>query len=163
MTQAAPSESANGLLRGNVWIDFTTMPNGAPGNAQTGERLWLAYYGVGPSAEVENGALVVKSVTATYNTLKCREEIEEVIAETSFSDANDVQALTLVPGEGQLAVGAYSAHFSYTAGSYQIQYYAQDVSGNITNPIEASGTFANLPYGQRRASGSRWCPASASI
>lgn len=140
--------SANAPLRGDVWIDFTTMANGAPGLAGTGETLNLAYAGVG-NGTVSNGAFVVTTASATYNSIMCREDVKSMFADVSFSDANDVVALICTPGTGQSAVGASSVHIVFGGGVWIVSWYTQNTAGTITKTDEANGVYTDAAYGTK--------------
>lgn len=145
---------AGATLRGDMWIDFTTMSNGAPGNAQSGEKLYLDYAGVG-NATVQNGALVVTTESATYNTLKGREEIKSALSDVSFSDANDVMALIVTPGEGQAAVGTTCIHLAFSPGAWVLSYFS-----GLIKTDEQSGSFPNATYGSKARMGFELVPGS---
>lgn len=139
---------SGGALRGDVWIDFTTMVDGAPGLAGTGETLNLDYAGVG-NGTVFNGAFVVTTESATYNSIQCREDIKSMFADVSFSDANDVVAIITTPGTGQLAVGASSCHLAFNPAGWVLSWYTQNTAGTITSTDEASGSFTAAAYGTK--------------
>lgn len=162
-----------GGLSGQVLVNFSTMADGAPGNAATGQAIVREPASAASTvvlATVSSGALVASGLsvdgttTATYTGFRLPEDLKSAYADVSFGDANDSIALIAAADVSLAAVVSSSLHIIFQAASWKIQYWSGSVltdafTGSFTSVafnrkcrigwrIDGTDVYLRLPNGQ---------------
>lgn len=140
-----------GALRGQVYIDFAVMADGAPGAAATGQPTLRELVGDATTAQavVTSGALTAPASgagtqTGTYTGWRLPEDIQACYADVSFGDTNDIIGMIAAADVSLAAVIDSSLHCVFSASGVSIQRFS---NGVLTTDQTVS--YGPVNYNQR--------------